>query len=100
MSENINNPDRYDRTDREDKQGEETSRDEEVLAPDEIPADAKKGLANVFGDADRTVIDDPVSAPGPEDAAAIEHMEQHYSVRETESGERYVEETVAQEDGD
>jgi hypothetical protein len=99
MSEQINNPDRYDRKDRDETPGE-TSRDEEVLAPGEIPPDAKQGLANVYGDADRTAIDDPVSAPGPEDAAAIEHMEQHYSVRETESGERYVEETVMPEDGD
>jgi hypothetical protein len=99
MSENISNPDRFDRKDRDETAGE-TSRDEEVLPPGELPPDAKQGLANVYGDADRTAIDDPVSAPGPEDAAAIEHMEQHYSVRETESGERYVEETVLPEDGD
>jgi hypothetical protein len=99
MSEEINNPDRYDRTEREGNQGGETSRDEELLPPGELPADAKKGLANVYGDADRTAIDDPVSAPGPEDAAAIEHMEQHFRVGETESGERYVEETGSQENG-
>ncbi|MGM0928147.1 MAG: hypothetical protein ACQEXN_00360 [Actinomycetota bacterium] len=99
MSENISNPDRYDRKDRDETPGG-TSRDEEVLAPGELPPDAKQGLANVYGDADRTAIDDPVSEPGPEDAAAIEHMEQHYSVRETGSGERYVEETVLRDDGD
>jgi hypothetical protein len=99
MSENISNPDRYDREDHDKTLGE-TVRDEEVLPPGEIPPDAKQGLANVYGDADRTAIDDPVSEPGPVDAAAIEHMEQHYSVRETGSGERYVEETVLREDGD
>ena len=99
MSENINNPDRNDRKGHGETPGD-TARDEEVLPPGEIPPDAKQGLANVYGDADRTAIDDPISEPGPEDAAAIEHMEQHYSVRETESGERYVEETVLPEDGD
>jgi hypothetical protein len=72
------------------------SRDEEVLAPGEVTPDAK-GLAQVYGDADRTNTDDPVTPPGPVDAAAMEYMEEKFTVRDAGHGERYLEETPESE---
>lgn len=67
------------------------TRDQEVLAPGEVTPDAK-GLAQVYGDADRSVLDDPVTPPGETDAAAIEYVEENFTVREAGHGERYLEE--------
>jgi hypothetical protein len=67
------------------------TRDQEVLPDNQVTPDAK-GLAQVYGDADRTATDDTVTPPGPVDAAAIEYVEENFTVREAGHGERYLEE--------
>ncbi|EMY32671.1 hypothetical protein D477_018931 [Arthrobacter crystallopoietes BAB-32] len=75
------------------------TRDQEVLNEGEVTPDAK-GLAQVYGDADRTVLDDPVTPPGPVDAAAIEYIEDNFTVRDGGHGERYLEEAPPAETTD
>jgi hypothetical protein len=67
------------------------ARDEELLPPGE-PASSSQGLGKVWGDAERTAPDEPVKEPNARDAAAIEDLEENYTVYEDEDGERYIEE--------
>jgi hypothetical protein len=67
------------------------ARDEELLSADE-PASSSQGLGKVWGDAERTAPDAPVTEPNPRDAAAIKDLEENYTVYEDEDGERYIEE--------
>jgi hypothetical protein len=67
------------------------ARDEELLQAGE-PASSSQGLGKVWGDAERTSPDEPVTEPNPRDAAAIEDLAENYTVYEDEDGERYIEE--------
>lgn len=67
------------------------TRDEELLDEDK-PASSSQGLGKVWGDAERTAPDTPVKEPNARDAAAIQDLEENYTVYEGEHGERYIEE--------
>ncbi|MCG2621164.1 hypothetical protein LVY72_04460 [Arthrobacter sp. I2-34] len=67
------------------------ARDEELL-PHRQPASSSQGLGKVWGDADRGALDEPVKEPNAIDAAAIEDLEENYTVYEDDEGERYIEE--------
>ncbi|MFD1210870.1 hypothetical protein ACFQ36_02285 [Arthrobacter sp. GCM10027362] len=69
------------------------TRDEEILTPDE-PTSASQGLGRIWGDAERSgsAADEPVKEPNERDAAAIQDLEENYTVYEDAEGERYIEE--------
>jgi hypothetical protein len=67
------------------------TRDQELIPPGEQTT-ASEGLGRVWGDAERSALDDPVKEPDARDAAAMKDLEENYTVYEDEEGERYIEE--------
>ncbi|WP_434616447.1 hypothetical protein [Arthrobacter sp. A5] len=61
----------------------------ENLAPGEVTKDAK-GLGAIFGDADRSAVDDPVKPPSEAESAAMTEMDKKFTSHESESGEKYL----------
>jgi hypothetical protein len=71
--------------------GNDVTREDEVI-PEGQPTESSQGVGAVYGDAERSSIDEPVTPPNEADAEAIRNLAENYTVQEGSGGERYIEE--------